>query len=99
MASPGLLDTSRFEDDAGFQKYLAPDEVEIKVRATCVKLEDVMVALGQLAENQFGYECAGTVSRIGGSVDLRPGDRMLRCTNSGGSCTYAKVYETSVATT
>ena len=97
MASPGLLDTFRFEDDIGFQTDLAPDRVEIKVQATGMNFKDVMIALGQLAENQFGYECAGTVIRIGSSVDLRPGDRVLGCTNTGGFSTCARVHETSVA--
>ena len=97
MASPGLLDTFRFEDDVGFQTHLAPDEVEIKVQATGLNFKDVMIALGQLAGNQFGYECAGTVTRIGSSVDLRPGDRVLGCVNTGGFSTYARAHETSVA--
>ena len=97
IASPGLLDTFRFEDDAGFQTCLAPDEVEIKVHATGVNFKDVMIALGQLAGNQFGYECAGTVTQIGSSVDLRPGDRVLGCTNTGGFSTYARAHKTSVA--
>ena len=97
MASPGLLDTFRFEDDASFQTILAPDEVEIKVHATGVNFKDVMIALGQLAGNQFGYECAGTVTQIGSSVDLRPGDRVLGCTNTGGFSTFARAHKTSVA--
>ena len=97
MASPGLLDTFRFEDDVGFQTCLAPDEVEIKVQATGMNFKDVMIAIGQLAGNQFVYECAGTGTRIGSSVDLRPGDRVLCCTNTGGFSTYARAHETSVA--
>lgn len=97
IATPGLLDTFRFEDDVGFQTNLAPDEVEIKVQATGVNFKDVMIALGQLAGNQFGYECAGTVTRIGSSVDVRPGDRVLCCTNNGGFSTYARAHETSMA--
>ena len=97
MASPGLLDTFRFEEDVGFQTCLAPDEVEIKVQATGLNFKDVMIASGQLAGNQFGYECAGTVTRIGSSVDLRPGDRVLSCTNTGGFSTYARAHESSVA--
>ena len=96
IASPGSLNTFRFEDDVDVPTNLAPDEVEIKVRATGVNFKDVMIALGQLAGNCLGYECAGTVTRIGCSVDLRPGDRVLCCTNTGGFSTYARAYETSV---
>ena len=97
IASPGLLDTFRFEDDVRFQTTLAPDEVEIKVHATGVNSKDVMIAMGQLAGNNLGCECAGTVTRIGNSVDLKPGDRVLCCTNTGAFSTHARAHETSVA--
>ena len=97
IASPGLLDTFRFEDDIQSHASLAPDEVEIKVQATGVNFKDVMIALGQLVGNRLGYECAGTVIRVGSSADLRAGDRVLCCTNSGGFSTYARAHETSVA--
>lgn len=97
IASPGLLDTLRFEDDLKPHADLAPDEVEIKVQAAGVNFKDVMIALGQLVGYRLGYECAGTVIRVGSSVDLRPGDRVLCCTDSGGFSTYARAHETSVA--
>lgn len=97
IASPGLLDTFRFEDDNRFQTQLAPDEVEIKVRATGLNFKDVMIALGQLAGNALGYECAGTVTRVGSSVDFKPGDRVLCCSNTGAFSTYARAHTTSVA--
>lgn len=97
IASPGLLDTFRFEDDDSSQTQLAPDEVEIRVRATGLNFKDVMIALGQLAGKTLGYECAGTVTRVGSSVDLKPGDRVLCCTNTGAFSTYARAHDTSVA--
>ena len=97
IASPGLLDTFWFEVDVRFQTALAPDEVEIKVHATGVNCKDVMIAISQLAGNNLGYECAGTVTRIGNSVDLKPGDRVLCCTNTGAFSTHARAHETSVA--
>ena len=94
IASPGLLDTFRFEDDNGVHTQLASDEVKVEVRATGLNFKDVMIALGQLAGNTLGYEC-GIVTQVGDSVDLKPGDRVLCCTDSGAFGTYTRTYASS----
>ncbi len=97
IASPGLLDTFGFEDDPRFHTQLGSDEVELKVRATGVNFKDMMIALGQLAGNTLGYECAGIVTRAGSSVEYKPGDRVLCCTNTGAFSTYARAHASSMA--
>ena len=57
-----------------------------------------MVALGQLPDKSLGQECAGTVTRIGQSVDptkIAVGDRVC-CITHGAFKTYARSHMSSV---
>ncbi|KAF2676018.1 hypothetical protein K458DRAFT_447715 [Lentithecium fluviatile CBS 122367] len=77
IASPGLLDTLQFVEDTEVTEVLAPDHVEIEVKATSMNFLDVMIALAQIPENFLGAECAGIVRRVGSSVThFKEGDRV-----------------------
>ncbi|KAF1828904.1 reducing type I polyketide synthase [Decorospora gaudefroyi] len=77
IASPGLLDTLQFVDDADLARDLDPGHVEIEVKATSMNFLDVMIALAQIPEDFLGAECAGVVRRVGGSVTrFKPGDHV-----------------------
>jgi acyl transferase domain-containing protein/NADPH-dependent curcumin reductase CurA/NAD(P)-dependent dehydrogenase (short-subunit alcohol dehydrogenase family)/surfactin synthase thioesterase subunit/acyl carrier protein len=66
---------------------LAPDEVEIAVRATALNFKDVALATGLVSRVSFrdgstkgdlGMECAGVISRLGTAVtDFRIGDEVM----------------------
>ncbi len=59
---------------------LAPDEVEIEVRAAGLNFKDVLVTLGRLPqpEKTPGVECSGVISRVGADVqDLLVGDEVV----------------------
>ncbi|KAL8936336.1 MAG: hypothetical protein Q9216_004984 [Gyalolechia sp. 2 TL-2023] len=97
IESPGLLETLHFKDDPAFLKPLADDEVEIKVRATGMNFKDVVIAMGQLAGDTLGYECAGTITRAGRLSDFQLDDRVCCCTTTGAYKTFARAHATSVA--
>jgi hypothetical protein len=90
ITTPGLLDTLVFIADESYQTPLARDEIEIKVEACGVNFRDCLIALGRVAGDRFGFECAGTVSRMGSEVrDLDIGDRV--CASASGTYqTYAR---------
>ena len=79
IRSPGLLDTMEYVEDTGFEKPLAPDDVEVKVKAVGVNFKDILIALGRLNEGGLGNECAGVVTRAGSEANLVPGDRVCVC--------------------
>ena len=78
VGSPGFLDTMEYVEDE-FEQPLAPDEVEVKVRAVGVNFKDVLVALGRLSQSGLGNECAGIVTRAGPEATQVPGDRVCLC--------------------
>jgi acyl transferase domain-containing protein/NADPH:quinone reductase-like Zn-dependent oxidoreductase/SAM-dependent methyltransferase len=81
---PGLLDTLRFVDDPIMECALAPDEVDISIRATGVNFKDVMVSMGQLVEDFLGCEVAGVITAVGSSVThVTVGDRVCSWTLGG----------------
>ena len=88
-----MLETLHFTDDNLFDKPLAADEVEIKVHAVGVNFNDVMIALGQVPGGEPGsslrQECAGFVTRVGDTADVRPGDRVCCLATTGAFNTYA----------
>lgn len=81
VGAPGLLDTLRFEEDLTCYSDLGSEEVEIKAQAWPVSFRDVFIALGRLGREEMGFECVGTVSRVGSaaSSSFRPGDRVIMC--------------------
>lgn len=81
---PGLIDTLQFSktDDT---EELPEDYIEIEPRMFGLNFRDIMVAMGQLEESIMGFECAGTVRRVGKSnagLNIKVGDRV--CALLGG---------------
>ena len=91
IGSPGFLDTLEYVEDSEAGRPLAPDEVEVKVRAVGVNFKDVLVGLGRLNQGSLGHECAGIVTRAGPEATQVPGDQV---------CLLAKnAYRTYVRST
>lgn len=78
VSQPGLLDTLYFEEIPEYEP-LADDEIEVEVKSVGVNFKDCLVALGRVAEDTIGCECAGMVIRTGSRCHLQPGDRVLVC--------------------
>lgn len=84
ISSPGLLDTLEFIEDKERSDALKPDELEIKIHASGVNFRDCLIALGRIPGSTFGFECAGTVHRMGKDCkDFEIGDRV--CANASGT--------------
>lgn len=79
IASPSLLDTLGFVGDLDGSRPLAPDEIEVEVRACGVNFRDILIALGRYSDNALGSGCAGIVRHAGAEVDLQSGDRVCLC--------------------
>ncbi|TSC24494.1 type I polyketide synthase [Corallococcus sp. Z5C101001] len=84
----GALEALRLEPLT--RRAPGPGEVELAVRATGLNFRDVLQALGMVTpvsaegraltagELHFGFECGGTVERVGEGVShLRPGDEVI----------------------
>ncbi|SDM25909.1 Acyl transferase domain-containing protein [Catalinimonas alkaloidigena] len=95
----GTFDRLAFRQAA--RPELAPNEVEIEVRAAGLNFKDVMNAMGLLspeavaggiAEANLGLECSGVVTAVGcGVSDLRVGDPVMAwASNSFAGYTVAK---------
>ena len=76
VKSPGLLDTLCWIEDANHKLPLAPDEVEVEVKAVGLNFMDCLVALGKLNTSTLGSECSGIVTRVGQHCDFIPGERV-----------------------
>jgi NADPH:quinone reductase-like Zn-dependent oxidoreductase len=81
IGTPGLLDTLQFREDLTRETPLGPNEVEVKAEVWPISFRDVFIALGRLKESDrmMGYECAGTVTRVGAgcSSAFSEGDRVV----------------------
>ncbi|UQC74786.1 beta-ketoacyl synthase domain-containing protein [Colletotrichum lupini] len=78
IKTPGLLDTFRWEEDETYYQPLPEDWIEVEVKAVGLNFKDVLVALGNLAENKLGVDASGVVTRVGSAVsDFKPGDRVM----------------------
>jgi NADPH:quinone reductase-like Zn-dependent oxidoreductase len=76
--SPGLLNKLVFEVDPIWHEPFADTDVEVKVNAAGVNSLDVMIAMGQVAKMNMGFEASGVVTRVGSSVkNLVVGDRVV----------------------
>jgi NADPH:quinone reductase and related Zn-dependent oxidoreductases len=97
VGTPGALDTLHFIDDTAVGTDLAPQEVEIEVKATSMNFKDIMISMGQLSSEYLGIECSGIVSRIGTDVvGTAVGDRVCASTE-GAYSTFARCKYTSVS--
>ncbi|KGM30120.1 zinc-binding dehydrogenase, partial [Inquilinus limosus] len=85
LSAPGSL--GRIGWVAAERRPPGPDEVEIEVAASGLNFRDVMFSLGLLPDDYLedgfagptlGFECAGTIRRVGESVTgLKEGDRVM----------------------
>ena len=90
IATPGLLDSFQFVADDESATALAPDEIEILPKAVGLNFKDVLIALGNIAGNHLGIDCAGIVSRVGADAGFEVGDRVCCCTSSGAFKTHVR---------
>ena len=75
----GKLDNLHFIDDPLLERPIDPSEIEIKVEAYGVNLEEVLGALGQVKSSRSTIcECAGTVVNVGSDIKhlYKLGDRV-----------------------
>ncbi|WQF87991.1 Putative Acyl transferase domain superfamily, GroES-like superfamily, alcohol dehydrogenase [Colletotrichum destructivum] len=92
--NPGLLDTLRFKEIPDAEKPLTEDEVEIQVMSSSINFKDVMIALGQIPGNGFGYDGAGIISRVGPKCQhTKVGDRVMFVSVTGAFSTFVRVSE------
>ncbi|GLK70110.1 SDR family NAD(P)-dependent oxidoreductase [Ancylobacter dichloromethanicus] len=85
MTLPGSLDRLAWQSES--RRAPGPGEVEISIGATALNFRDVMFAQGLIGDDMLaqgfagptlGFECAGTVARVGADVTgLRPGDAVV----------------------
>ena len=98
IQTPGLIDTLCFKDDLDAAEELASDWVEIDPKAFGLNFRDVMVAMGQLEANVMGFECSGTIVRLGvkaASHGLKVGDRVCALLRGRWS-TRPRAHRTSI---
>ncbi len=79
MGFPGRLDSVAFKTQASVPYELPEDHIEVEPSAFGVNARDVRIATGQLVNENFGFECAGTVKRSGhlaAAQGFKEGDRV-----------------------
>ncbi|KAJ4142878.1 Highly reducing polyketide synthase alt5 [Fusarium oxysporum] len=78
IKTPGLLDTFRWDEDEIYHQPLPEDWVEIEVKFVGLNFKDVLVALGNLAEDKLGVDASGVITRVGSAVRyFKPGDHVM----------------------
>ncbi|KAF2690330.1 putative polyketide synthase [Lentithecium fluviatile CBS 122367] len=77
VETPGLLDSLYFTEASALSSDLAPNDVEVRVKAVGVNFKDCLVALGRVSDDTLGTECAGIVERVGDWCRLKIGDRVI----------------------
>ena len=77
VRSPGLLGSLYFEETRHRPARLEADEVEVEVKAIGVNFRDLLLALGSIQDETFGYECSSVVPQVGRDCRLKPGDRVV----------------------
>jgi NADPH:quinone reductase-like Zn-dependent oxidoreductase/SAM-dependent methyltransferase len=93
----GQLETLQFREDLDYYHELALTDVEIEAKVWGVGFRDVFLALGRLDEDDFGADCAGIVTRVGGEVQsVKVGDRVCMQTTDGMK-TYPRANEWTTA--
>lgn len=78
LATPGLMETLRWKDDAA-APTLGPDDVRFELRAASVNFKDVLIAAGQLdGITEMRNDCSGVVLEVGENMRgrFKPGDRV-----------------------
>lgn len=83
IKAPGLLDTLYFTEDNRTLEPLSDNEVEVEVKAVGMNFKDVMIGMGQIPQEDLGFECGGVVVGVGSLVkEFEIGDRV--CTMTSG---------------
>ncbi|KAL9618086.1 MAG: hypothetical protein Q9160_007156 [Pyrenula sp. 1 TL-2023] len=77
IQTPGLLDSLYFEEVPYETTALKSDELEVEVKSVGVNFKDVIVAMGQIKEDSFGYESSGVVVRTGSACSIKVGERVV----------------------
>lgn len=77
VESPGMLDSINFTEDEVYSRPLAPDEIEMELKAISLAPQGCDAALGRVSDKTFGKECAGIVTRIGSNSVIRPGNSVF----------------------
>ncbi|TDZ30822.1 Highly reducing polyketide synthase alt5 [Colletotrichum spinosum] len=94
IGTPGLLDTLFYAEAADPAASLKDGDVEIEIKASSLNFKDVMIALGQIPGNGFGFDGAGIVSRTARGSSFSAGDRVMFCSADGGAFgTYVRCSE------
>ncbi|KAF2106034.1 hypothetical protein BDV96DRAFT_607692 [Lophiotrema nucula] len=76
VKTPGLLDTLTFEQMTDQPAGLGVRQVQVRVKTIGCNFKDCLVALGRVADNALGTDCAGVVERVGTDCSVQPGDRV-----------------------
>ncbi|KAH7000818.1 KR domain-containing protein [Macrophomina phaseolina] len=94
---PGVVDTVYLEEAEDGGGALADGEIEVRVAATGVTVDDARAAAGLRAGYTVGTECSGTVARVGAGVDgLVVGDRVC-CLTRDAFASFARLPASSAA--
>ncbi|KAL0944620.1 polyketide synthase [Colletotrichum truncatum] len=94
IGTPGLLDTIFYSEDPNCSAPLKDGDIEIEIKASSLNFKDVMIALGQIPGNGFGFDGAGLVSKVAPGSSLSVGDRVMFCSADGGAFgTYVRCSE------
>lgn len=73
----GTIDSLVFTDDQFHDESLTPGQVEIEVKAVGLNFRDVLITLGEVADDYLGNECSGVVTRTHNDVaNVAVGDRV-----------------------
>ncbi|KAL1628054.1 Type I Iterative PKS [Neofusicoccum ribis] len=96
MARPGAPETL-YLDDADDLGELQDSEIEVRVAATGVTMDDARAATSLASGCQLGTECSGTVTRIGAGVEgLAVGERVC-CLSADAFGSFARCRASSAA--
>ncbi|WQF90302.1 Putative Acyl transferase domain superfamily, quinone oxidoreductase/zeta-crystallin, thiolase [Colletotrichum destructivum] len=91
-SGPGNLDKLHFVDWPGAEQPLGANEVQVDIKSAGLNFRDVMVAMGELANNILGYEGAGVVTHVGAEVtDVKVGDRVIAVWNGANNCLQTRM--------
>lgn len=94
IGTPGLLDTLFYAEEAQPSAPLKEGDIEIEIKASSLNFKDVMIALGQIPGNGFGFDGAGIVSKTAAGSSFLVGERVMFCSADGGAFgTYVRCSE------
>lgn len=73
---PGDMNSLVFKDD-DYAEPLGDFEVDVEIKAAGLNFRDIMIAMGEISYDCFGFEGSGIVRSVGARVDeLKVGDRV-----------------------